>query len=422
MAKVSWTLGLGLLLGVALSCTTALADATYDAGVNLYTAKNYRAAAQQFERSMQTSPGNLNAIYYCALSHYSSNNTGRARQLFQYLSDNAAKTQQGQMARSVLARMPGATASSGGSGITTVTPAGSAGGDDDGDDTPANSGTWTERWLKSHSTAAETASLPALVKIPFSKDRNGSIFIEVMLNGQPVSMVVDTGAPVTCVGDNHLAQLGLSRPGREKQSMLTGVGDRKSATEWTQKCDLKCGSIYRKDFPIVVQDHLPTDGLIGQTFFAPFNVTIDNQNSQLVLKKKGVATNRPQQSRTAWDVPFRWHGGHMIVDTHVNGKPIEMIFDTGADGVSFTMAHMKKLNMQIPADYRKERHTGTGGETMGYGFQIDSIKLGPIVQYSPWVSVVEGSNMDRPLLGQSFYGDYTYQIDTENKLIHFNKQ
>lgn len=423
MRKASWARCFGLLVGVIISCTEAVADAAYDAGVKLYGAKNYRGAAQQFERAMQTTPSNLNAIYYCALSHYSSNNLSRARQLFQYLSDNAPSTQQGQMARGILAKLPGAAAASGGTGATSVSPTGgsSSRDDDDDDDTPSNGGSWTERWLKSHSTAAETAGLPALVRVPFSKDRSGNIQIEVLINGHAVNMCVDTGAPVTCVGDNHLQQLGLSRPGVNKQSGLTGVGDRATATEWTQKCDLKVGSIYRRDFPLVVQDDLPTEGLIGQTFFAPYNVTIDTQNSQLILKKKGAPSSGPAR-RSAWDVPFRWHGGHMIVDTQVNGKPIEMIFDTGASGIAFTMAHMKKLNLQIPSDYRKERHIGTGGETMGYGFQVDTIKLGPIVQYSPWVSVVEGSNMDRPLLGQSFFGDYTYQIDTENKLIHFNKQ
>lgn len=430
LRNTSWVAALGLALAIWLGGSPSFADPVFDAGVKLYSAKNYRGAAQQFEKALQAQPTNPNLLYYCALSHYMSNNGARARQLFQYLSDNFGNTQQGQLARSVLARTPGAAIGGGQYPAGTyVAPTGggskaAADNDDDrSDDDQDRRGFSTERWLKSQTSSAEVASLPTDVRIPFTKDRNG-IKVNVLINNQMLEMIVDTGAPITVVGENHMAQLGIVRPAaRGVEGKSAGVGGRVSDT-WSQTCDLKVGSLYRKNFPIVIQDHLPCEGLLGQTFFAPYNVTIDTQNSQLVLKKKGVGGgSSASAARDPYAVPFRWSGGHMIVNTLVNGKPCEMIFDTGAGGVcAFSLAHLKKLNIDIPSDYRKERHSGVGGDTMGYGFQVDSIKMGPIVQYSPWVSAIEDTHMDRPLLGQQFFGEYTYSIDSENKLIHFKKQ
>lgn len=430
--NTSWVAALGLALAIWLGGSPSFADPVFDAGVKLYSAKNYRGAAQQFEKALQTQPSNPNVLYYCALSHYMSNNGARARQLFQYLSDNFGSTQQGQLARSVLARTPGAAGTGGQYPAGTyVAPTGgsqAAGGGDDDDNDAGDDGRSrgfnTERWLKNTTSAAEVASLPTDVRIPFVKDRDG-IKVNVLINNQVLEMIVDTGAPVTVVGENHMAQLGISRPAAKGvEGKSVGVGSRVSNT-WSQACDLKVGGLYRKNFPIVIQDNLPCEGLLGQTFFAPYSVTVDTQNSQLVLKKKGSggATSSASAVRDPYAIPFRWSGGHMIVNTLINNKPCEVIFDTGAGGVcTFAVSQLKKLNIEIPSDYRKERHSGVGGDTMGYGFQVDSIKLGPIVQYSPWISAVEDSHMDRPLLGQQFFGEYTYSIDSENKLIHFKKQ
>ncbi|MBK7838746.1 MAG: hypothetical protein IPJ49_13905 [Candidatus Obscuribacter sp.] len=52
-------------------------------------------------------------------------------------------------------------------------------------------------------------------------------------------------------------------------------------------------------------------------------------------------------------------------------------------------------------------------------FPVRTIKLGPIEKRDFEIDVVASSNMPHPLLGQTFFGDYQYTIDYDNKLIHF---
>jgi clan AA aspartic protease (TIGR02281 family) len=266
---------------------------------------------------------------------------------------------------------------------------------------------------------ADLGSIPSEVRIPFSRKGKG-VYVDVAVNGQIINMHLDTGAPSVHFGENHLVAAGISRPPKEKaEDGLSGVGDRKTVKEWNAVADIKLGPIYRRNFPITVQDDMVGEPLLGQTFLKPFYVTVDDDSRMVVLRKKNSTSISSVTGRNMMSVPFRWLGGHMIVNAEICGKPYEMIFDTGADGIAFTMNDLKKLKIDIPDDYAVRRHTGTGGETLGMHFPINKIKLGPIVKEDIEVSVLQNSNMDRPLLGQSFFSEYQYTIDNDHNLIYF---
>jgi len=122
-------------------------------------------------------------------------------------------------------------------------------------------------------------------------------------------------------------------------------------------------------------------------------------------------------------VPFTaGPGGHMLVNAEINGKPYAMYFDTGAEGISFTQNDLKKLRIEVPENARESLVHGVGGSTRSWDFNIDKLKVGPIVKEDLAAHVVEKSSMDYPLLGQSFFGDYEYTIDNEHHVINFKKQ
>lgn len=396
------------LLSGSLSAASG-ADGGFAEGIKLYNQKNYRAATVAFERAMQSTPSNANVVYYCAVSNQLSGNRARARQLFDYIVSSFPGSQVAQM--SAMALRQWQTSSSQTDSADGGGPVRGSGG---------GAGDIVHRDYLDYATpTADLAGVPSEVRVPFER-KGAGVYVEVSVNGQPIQCHFDTGAPDCCFGANHLQALGVARPPKEGvRENLSGVGDRKTVQEWEQHVDLKLGPIYRRNFPIAVQDYLPGEPLLGQTFFKPFYVTIDDDSKTVTLRKKTSASVSQVSGRDYYSVPFSWEGGHMIVSAEINGKPYQMIFDTGADGVAFTARDLQRLKIELPDDARAERHTGTGGETRGWGFTVGKIKLGPIVKEDIKVSMVENSNMPHPLLGQTFFSDYQYTIDNESKLIKF---
>jgi clan AA aspartic protease (TIGR02281 family) len=384
-------------------------NAEYAKAVQLYNQKNYRAATISFENCLKSMPTNVSVLYYCALSNQLSNNWARARQLYEYISAHFPQAREAKLANMALNQRRGggnnSSYNSQNTGQANVTNYASSNNSD--------------AYLDAMTPTSDLGSVPNEVRIPFTRRGNG-VYVEATVNGQSISMHLDTGAPSTHFGHNHLVALGIARPAQGKiEEGLSGVGDRKTVQEWNASADIKLGPIYRRNFPITIQDDMTGEPLLGQTFLKPFYVTIDDDSKSVILRKKGTSSIASVTGRNSYSVPFRWVGGHMIVNAEICGKPYEMIFDTGADSVAFTMNDIKKLRIEMPDDYTVRRHIGTGGETTGIHFPISKIKLGPIVKEDIEVAVVQNSNMDRPLLGQSFFSDYQYTIDNEHNMIFF---
>lgn len=372
----------------------------YQQALSLYNAKNYRAAAEKFENTMKSKPGDPLIIYYCALSSQMANNRSRARQLYEYLSSSFPGTRYASMASSALASMGGNS-----SGVATVEPSG-----------PIHGGT-------GYGVSASRYTGPTRFSLPFQRgtrnDGQGGVYIEVLVNNRPMTFHLDTGAGSTMIGANQLEQLGLGRPVQGQTFQSRGVGERQNMKAWQQRLDLKVGNIYTRDFPVMVQDYYEGEPLLGRDFLSDWDVNINESTRQVTFIRKGSETAHAQ-ARGTMDVPFVLEGRHMVVDGFVNGKPYKFYFDTGADGVCFSMNDLHKLDMEdVTATARQGYSEGVGGKTLTYIFPINSLKVGPISRENFQVQAVENSQMNHPLLGQSFFGEYNYQIDEVHKVIHF---
>lgn len=111
----------------------------------------------------------------------------------------------------------------------------------------------------------------------------------------------------------------------------------------------------------------------------------------------------------------------MWVDALVNGKPIKMVFDTGAEQTAFSANDWQKLGFNIPADAQKGISRGVLGDAVSYFFTIDSIKVGGAVQESAPVHVTMNSKAP-PLLGMSFFHKYKVAIDTSRNVVVLTEQ
>jgi predicted aspartyl protease len=112
----------------------------------------------------------------------------------------------------------------------------------------------------------------------------------------------------------------------------------------------------------------------------------------------------------------------MVVRVEVNGKPIEMLFDTSSYFIALNQKTIQALHLPVPGDAT----TGEGmQESVRPGvseFEVDSIRLGPITKRNMHVVSMSDSALLMPLLGQPFFNDYQYTVDNEHGLIHFLKR
>lgn len=391
----------------------AISDPAYNEGVKLYSGKNYRAAAAQFETAMKTSPNNPDVIYYCALCHQLSNNRVRAKQLFEFLVSRFPTSRVAPSAQTALQQLSALSQPVGMEQERAFSPF-----------KRRSSGGGQMQTAASSRPALDTdlANVPDEVRIPFEK-HGDDIIIQVAVNNRQVPFILDTGAASVVMGQNHLRDWGIVKGEAKNKFAVGGVGDG-FASGWMQNLDLKVGQIYRRDFPCMIQDNLPTEPLLGQTFLKSFNVSIDDQAKIVTLAKKGgsAASRVAHRSYFAHEIPFvRNAGGHMLVDVLVNGRKTKMIFDTGAETTCFTTADCRELGIQVPSDARQGYSNGVLGQSKTYTFAIEKMQVGKIVNENFPISVIESPKSIK-LLGMSFYGRMKYAIDTNKNVIVFTEQ
>jgi clan AA aspartic protease (TIGR02281 family) len=391
-------------LAAACALTIPVAKANdYADGMQLYKNKDYRGAAAKFEGAMRAQAGNPTVIYYCALSQQMANNRARARQLYEYLSTNFPTSSVAPMAQSALTALGGASSGAGGGSSSGTVSRGSGGSE--------------PSYLRG---VQDEIRVPLMRRNAQSK----AAYVEVSINGRPVTFHVDTGAFGTVIGANQLEALGLTNKSGADKFEIGGVGDREKSKGWIQKVDLKCGQVYRRDFKIMVQDEMEGEPLLGQDFLGDFNTTVDESAGQVIFRKKSAGLASKVQPRGTKDIPFTVdpNGRHMLVDAFVNGKKYVMFFDTGADGIVFGFNDLKKLGIPTPDGPPDGKSQGVLGETNTWTINLDSLKVGAVTQESVRAYVVESSKMEHPLLGQSFFGGYKYTVDSNAKVIHLQEQ
>lgn len=119
-------------------------------------------------------------------------------------------------------------------------------------------------------------------------------------------------------------------------------------------------------------------------------------------------------------IPFtRYHGGHLLVDAHLNGLPLRMIFDTGAESILIGKNHFRALGLVPPSGPPIGHVQGVGGLVEVWETPAE-IQLGGMKRYVK-VIVQDALNLP-PLLGQTFFRDYAYDIDTQGGFIHFTRK
>jgi aspartyl protease family protein len=114
-------------------------------------------------------------------------------------------------------------------------------------------------------------------------DQRGQYAAEVLIDGVPVRMLVDTGASEVCVSASTARRLGLSRSGGRKRVMQTANGQ--STASPTVLRSVSLDGLYLNDVEaLILAPEAGEVNLLGESFLKRL-VSVEQRNGTLVLRQ-----------------------------------------------------------------------------------------------------------------------------------------
>jgi len=366
----------------ALALEQLLKD--YQVGEAYFKQRKYGSAALEFLRVVARDPRNSDALYYAALSFQEAGNRSRAGTLYRLLLERFPSSRGAEYARRALAS-PGMAAG----------------------------GTVAASQTASSGSSGEQDSIPDQDSVPFRRGPDGHLYVDCQVNGRSLPMVFDTGAEVCTMGINQLASLGLSIPAGARKERLSGVGGQVGAYSIPTRISL--GNMSRTVNVLFMEKS--DFALLGQTFFKDLEYRVDNASGRINFSKPG-ATSEYIPDDTI-NIPFKRSGNNLVVTAKVNGAPVPLFFDTGAQGTLFNSRALGATGGRGFQLIGYGTASGVGGSHQVQVYQVDSIELGPIRQSSMRVTVDNALPVPFGLLGQDFFGHRQFIIDEKSNMIRF---
>lgn len=400
--KLSVSVACSLLcLGVS-SRLPARAGALEDA-VKLYNNKQYREALPLLEQQVKANPANAYAAYYAALAYQQLGNMNSAKYYYKMVVAVSPTSQIGGYAKTILSKI------------------------DPGFSSAATSSTKEAGAASAAATTTASTNTPIDPRLPKECDvrcrkEHGSVVVTPSLNGRPIDMVFDTGAPGIVLGKEQLENLGIKAPTGKPAGRSGGSSNTNEIDYWIMMANVKLGPL-EKEMPIKVLETNHSQPLFGQNFFKEFDYTIDQGGGSIHFRQKGLGS--AGKDRNAYSVPFEFRkaGNRIIVTVEINGRPGKTMFDTGnsANAICFhSEKQARKYGITVPDDARIAYHTGVSGGGQVKVFTIGHMRMGPIDESNVECSVnQDGDDDELPLLGEPFWKNYQYTIDMNTKQIHF---
>jgi clan AA aspartic protease (TIGR02281 family) len=401
-------LGICLMLGANLK---ASAESDTDAGMKCFQNKDYKGALAHFQKTLAISPTDYNSLYYSAVIYHQTGVLDKAKVHYAKLIQLYPQSDAGKNAAAALGYIDPAY-------LRRLQP--QAGTVSSGSSRSPSS---QQRGADAYS---DNSRLPNECQVYF-EPRGNNMVIDAYVNNRPTKMIFDTGAETVVFGKNHLRELGIAPPQGEPTGLAMGVGAGGAQRTWSTRATIKVGQIERHNFPITIQDEMPTLPLLGQTFFKDFYYSIqkasgDTGSGSIRFKRKVTATaSSTSTGKDSQAVPFTRQGNEIVVSVDVNGRTMPMYFDTGAEHCVFSEEQLKQVGVQVPDDAQEGMSMGIAGATRTRSFSVNRMKLGPIEKTEVPVSVVDDYKMRYPLLGQTFFGDLRYEMDNDAHVLRIRR-
>lgn len=114
-----------------------------------------------------------------------------------------------------------------------------------------------------------------------SRHRDGHFYVKATLNGQPATLLIDTGASSLAISTELANAAGLTRCRPQQSRTANGI---------TQSCQdtvdtLQLGAITLHKTPVSVLPNLSGPGLMGMSVLTHFRMEQDGDSMRLTLRK-----------------------------------------------------------------------------------------------------------------------------------------
>ena len=153
----------------------------------------------------------------------------------------------------------------------------------------------------------------------------------------------------------------------------------------------------------------------GRQISSGSQMIIQTQSRQSGSSRNSADDKLPDDCR----IYYTLENNSFVLDAYVNGRPMKMIFDTGAEICAFGKDNLAAAGIPAPTGQSTgtAHGVGDGGAQATWGMNVD-LKVGTIERKNFHIKVQDSVN-GHALLGQTFFQDFTYTIDNGAHSIHF---
>lgn len=239
-------------------------------------------------------------------------------------------------------------------------------------------------WLAACAEPVTDCALVRITEMPLRHD-NRLLTVDVGIDGQWVTMLVDTGAERSMLTEEAVQRLKLPRDPR----FITRTG---GVGGMTQSADARLDSLVLGGiaFPVTrmavnrLGPGIPYEGLLGADILLAFDLDIDVPGGRLSLYRvrRCPVADPPWPDRPVPISGVTVQRDRMMVPIHVDGTPGTALLDTGAQSsaIGASMAARLGLTAQVLAASPALTIRGVGPGTMQARLhRFRDVRLGPVV-------------------------------------------
>jgi len=223
--------------------------------------------------------------------------------------------------------------------------------------------------------AQPTPAVPCPDQVAFNSDAYDRMTVTVQVGGTgPYRFLVDTGADRSAVSSRLVESLGLEVKGGAVLHSAAGVADVDIVR--VPRIELASRSIEGLDAPVLQAHNIGADGILGVDTLRAQRIVIDFKNDQIYLTPS--PKREPRLSANEIVITGRLKSGHLILtDAEVDGEPVTVVVDTGAE-VSIGNPALRDLLMRhrkLGQAYPVQLTAVTGQVLAGTMHMADEIDL-----------------------------------------------
>ena len=205
------------------------------------------------------------------------------------------------------------------------------------------------------------------------------------LGGQPVALLLDTGAATSIVLSSAVDRFHLeSDP--DRTTFLTGIGGA-ALTHFASIRNLELGHGHARSLDLPISNSLPARvrdlpmlGMFGADFMSNYDVDIDVPHHHFAMYDLSGCRGAIQPVEVPYfTVPFRLEGDAIAVELKLNGVPIDAYLDSGASTTFITRADARRAGVtadKLAADPAISLLGVDGSPVKGHWHRFASLELG----------------------------------------------